>query len=143
MYFQVHFQTNTYVILSFVYFHQEPYYQSHIDLSHRFQYIGFMCLRLCTYFLIFLKSNLIHFMIMNIIVLFLYVIYIFSCGILPAFLSRPDFIILRIKVYQDLKFIWWMDRDMDTIGYFWYILWMINISFSALARTFTLKHQTS
>ena len=69
----------------------------------------------------------------NSIVLFMPVNFIYVFGIMPAVLSRPNFIILRTKVSQDLAFVWWMTRAMyETYG-FRSILRMIYISLPALS----------
>ena len=90
-------------------------------------------LSLITNFIIFLHEDFIHCMINNSIFIFLSVKFIYVCGIVPAVLNRPNFNILRTKVSQDLAFILWMPGAMYETCVFLYILWVIYISFPALA----------
>ena len=76
-------------------------------------------------------------MINNIISPFLYIKFISSPSIVPAVLGRPDFIIIRTKVSQDLTFIWWIPGAMDVKSVFGYIFRMIYIPFYDLARALT------
>ena len=70
---------------------------------------------------------------------------LFSCcqlkkygrSIMPVFLSRPDFRILRTKVPQHLAFICWMPGSMNETSLSEYISFIVYITFSSLANTLT------
>ena len=94
-----------------------------------------MWFRFIAYFIIFLQDNFIHCMINNIIFLFLSVKFIHFRSIMPAVLSRTDFIMLKTKVPQDFAFIWLITEAVYETSLFRYIIWMIYIPFSVLSSS--------
>ena len=122
--------------MHFLSYHQDSYCQFDIYHSHRY-HIQYFHVILLQQLLFFGWEDFIHCMILNIIVFFLSVKFLFSCSIGLAVLSRPAFRILRTKVPQDSSFIWWTTGSMDETCGFGATLRMIYIHFSALASVLT------
>ena len=59
------------------------------------------------------RDNLINYMLDYRFFLFMSSETFLGCSLLHVVFSRPAFRILKNKVTQDLKFIWWMFRAMD------------------------------
>ena len=96
-----------------------------------------MCFLFSTYYIILLQYDYILCMVNDIIFLLLTVKFPFVCGIVPTVLSRPNFSMLRNKVYQYLAFVWLIPGAMYDTYRFGYIIHMIYISFSALVLSLT------
>ena len=72
-----------------------------------------------TYFFVFVQYDLIHHIVNNIFVLFLFLEYFPRYGVAPAFLSRLGCSILSPKFPQDLAFIGIMSNVVDNTV-FWF-----------------------
>ena len=100
--------------------HQDSYYWSDRILSHQNHIQYFHVIPSKNLCFGFMQENLTNWNINNIIIILLSVKFIYWYVIVPVVLSRPNFSILRIKVSQDLAFIWWIPRGHVWDMWVWY-----------------------
>ena len=106
-----------------------------VPINIRFNIL--MWFPLSTYFLVFLQEGSIKCTLNNSIILFLPAQFISVCGIVTTVLRRPNFVILKTNVSQDLALIWRITRAMDEKCGLGPILHMVYVSFTVLARNIT------